>query len=678
MKHIRRARSGSNSTCRSLQPGSGCLSLVIRSIAAICAVAPTCVPVSADPVPAPLFQNGLVVQRQMAVRVWGKADPGERITVEFKGSKTETTADASGKWSLELPAMEADKTAAPLWIRGKSTVRIDDVLVGEVFLAGGQSNMEVPLKEALNPEQEAASAHYPFIREFKVEHDWATAPVDSLRGKWTTVSPQTAPNTGAVGLYFAGELQKRLDVPVGIINNAYSASPAEAWVPVEVLEAKPSLYTNLIRDNRRFTAMGKAEILRTREELGNSFRHKDPGNQGESLGYARRHVDDAGWKALKVPGYLETVYGEVDGAFWLRRTVELPAEYAATNLTLELGAVDDTDITYFNGVQVGATPAEGTNWWETPRVYTIPASLVVTGRNVIAVRCFDEAHAGGLTGPRILLRRDGGSAIDLAGDWQIKDEAILKPLPWPPLYLPLVKIYRVGGFLYNAMLAPLAPCTVRGVIWYQGESNADRSAQYRTLFKDLIGAWRMALRNDDLPFLFVQLAAFGEASDDPNKASNWAALREAQEAALELPHTYMVPAIDIGDARRIHPLNKQEVGRRLGLTALRDIFHDTSVAVSFPAFDTLELKDGKAIVSFKNAEGLKTANGKDITAFAVCGADGKYEWAKATIADAKVILSCEKVPAPVAVRYAWGDNPTVNLVDAHGFPVLPFRTDRSK
>ncbi|MEG1979388.1 MAG: sialate O-acetylesterase, partial [Victivallaceae bacterium] len=344
------------------------------------------------------------------------------------------------------------------------------------------------------------------------------------------------------------------------------------------------------------------------------------------------------------------------------------------DLTLNLGAVDDQDVTYFNGVKVGSTINDHPEYWSTLRSYKVPGDLVKKGDNLIAVRCFDEAHAGGLMGPEMNLRLTEEEKIDLTGEWKSDFEEIRKPLPWPADYLPLVKIYRVGSVLYNAMFNPLKNYSVRGIIWYQGESNADNAKQYQVLFKDLITAWRSELGEEKLPFMFVQLAAYNAPTNNPNAKTAWAELRRAQEMALELPESYMVPTIDIGDQKNIHPQNKQEVGRRLGLLALKNIFGAKDVKISFPSAVKLSLvAPGKVLVTFDGAEQLQTTDGQAPKCFAVANGERKYEWAVAKIvASNKIELSAPTLKDIVWVRYAWSQYPEVNLVNGEKFPALPF------
>lgn len=629
-------------------------------------------------VPFALFRDGLVIPRGKPVPVWGKADPGEQVVVAFKGASVSGKADAQGRWRILLPVFAADATSAVMTIRGATNaVAVADVVVGDVFLAGGQSNMEVPVKEALNPGEEIAAANHPLIREFRVGHDFDFVERDDVRGRWKRVTPETAAETGAVGYYFARRLRETLDIPVGIVNNSYSGSPIQAWVDLEYLRST-NLFAAVTKAFDQMAALGRDGVLRRREELGALITQHTPESFGELLKWHLPAIDDSRWKTCQVPAFLEGVYGEVDGLFWYRKAFDLPAGLAGKPLTFRLGVVDDGDAAYFNGGKIGSTsPDDVPDSWDFKRVYNVPGSLVKAGRNVVAVRCYDSGHAGGLAGPEIRLEAEDGTVVDLAGIWKINWEQMLQPRPWPSDYLPLVKIYHQGAVLYHAMCAPLRGFPFTAILWYQGESDADRPGRYVPLFRHLITRWRADFGDPALPFLYVQLAAFGPPDAEPDEQSPWANLRAAQDAALALPRVFVAPAIDIGDAGRIHPLNKQEVGRRLALTMLQDVYHLEQDVIRYPVFDSAVRDGSKVVLAFRGADGLRTTDGRAPRAFALANAapGAKLVWADAVLDGNRIVLSAPGIGRPARVRYAWSQNPGVNVVNALGFPLLPFRAD---
>ncbi len=644
---------------------------------------------TADIIPDPLFQDNMVFSANRRQAVTGTAAPGEKITVTLPGGTYSGVAGADGRFRVELPPVPVTKKPFDLVISGKNKVVIRNVVAGLVWFAAGQSNMEVTVEEALNPVQEAASADFPLIREFKVRHDFELEPATSLKGKWTVVSPQTALSVGAVSFFFARIIQKELNgIPVGIINNSYSATPIQSWLPLDFLQSDPEAFRRHLRPYvEKFFPMGKQGIIDYREKLGRDLTFGDTENQGEKTNWHTAGFDDAAWKEIMLPDWLECLYGEMDGSFWFRKTFDLPAEYAGKDLEFSPGVIDDYDVTYFNGTVIGSTGEETPDSWDVPRCYRIPGKLVRAGKNTIAVRIFDSAHAGGFPpGGKLILMSGGREILNLNGAWKTAAENMYKPKPWHPDYLPLVKIYRAPGVLYNAMFVPLRGTPADGILWYQGESNAgDR--QYKRMFAEMIRTWRRDLNNENLPFMFVQLAAYSKAETDASRCGSWPQTRADQAAVLtELPETYMAAAIDIGDARRIHPLNKQEVARRLALTALDKIYHVEKFrdAVVYPEFLSAEVRSGKIIVSLKGADGLTTNDGKPPRMFAVAGAPDRktrrlqFHFAEAVIRDGKIELTCPAVEKPAVLRYAWMMNPAVNTVNAKGFPLLPFSVELEK
>ncbi len=645
----------------------------------------TAATLAADVTPDPLFQDNMVFSANKPQAVTGQASPGEKVTVTLPGGTYSAETGSDGRFCVKLPSLPVIKTPFDVIIEGKNKIVIRNAVAGLVWIAGGQSNMEVPVKEALNPEAEAASADHPLIREFKVRHDFELTPAKTLKGQWTAVTPASAPDVGAISFFFARILQKELDgIPIGIINNSYSASPIQAWLPLDYLESDQQSFKGYLQPYvNKFFPMGKAGILKYREEMGKSLQLSDTENKGEKSGWHTPDFNDSEWKNISLPDWLETVYGEKDGSYWFRTTFELPSDAAGKDLEFAPGVIDDYDITYFNGVKIGTTGEETPDSWDVPRCYRISGKLVKAGKNTIAIRVFDSAHAGGFPpGGKMFLMQNGKEILSLNGTWKTTAENMYQPKNWPPDFLPLVKIYRAPGVLYNAMFAPLRGTPADGILWYQGESNAG-DKHYARVFADMIRIWRKDLNNDKLPFMFVQLAAYTNEGKDATKCGSWPKTRADQAKILkELPETYMATALDIGDARRIHPLNKQEVARRLALTALDKIYHVKKYkdAVVYPEFESAEIKDGKIIVTLKGAEGLKTADGQTPRMFAVSGKADRYGrqkfyFAQAEIKDGKIELTCPEVPEPVTLRYGWMMNPSVNTVNGKGFPLLPFSVE---
>lgn len=611
----------------------------------------------------------------------GKSDPAAKITISANGQSFTVTADAEGNF-LFRKKMSVIATPFSLSVSdGKEKIEFKNVLSGIVLLAGGQSNMEVPVKEALNPEAEAAAADYPLIREFKVKHKTAFLPQKTVRGKWTVVTPQTAPEIGAISLYTARVLQKELKgIPVGIINNSFSASPQQAWLPLEkVREIAP----NHVKTYDKFKHMGDEGVAAYREKLAATLVLTDKGDKGSALGWNKADFNDSAWKDITVPAVLESVFGEKDGAFWFRKTIDLPAAYAGKDLLLELGVVDDYDVTFFNGEVIGRTGLETPDTWQVKRYYKVPGKLVKAGKNVIAVRCFDSGHAGGLFDKPVTLQHNEKVIMDLTGLWKTEAETIMEPVKWHPDYLTLVKFYRFASVLYNGMLYPLKGCYADAVLWYQGESNAG-SKDYLPMFRCCIRETR-AIINEKAPFLLVQLAAYRAAEKDPNKCGSWPITRDYQAQVRDMDGVYMIPAIDIGDARNIHPLNKQEAGRRLAASLLQNVYQLESYKgqADYPEIVKAKLSpDGRTIeLTLKNAAGLKTTDGKAPRTFAVSAPAKRvryvmkqdFMWADAKIEGGRITVTVPEklIGSAHTLRYAWMMNPQVNTVNQNGLPLLP-------
>jgi sialate O-acetylesterase len=407
----------------------------------------------------------------------------------------------------------------------------------------------------------------------------------------------------------------------------------------------------------------------------------DPGNKGEAAGFADPARDREGWKKMRLPGLLESAGLDVDGVVWFRREVLIPAAWAGQDLSLSLGAIDDFDTTYFNGERVGATGTETPNSYMAPRRYRVPGRLVRAGANVVAVRVYDRMGGGGFSGGDLSLTPAGGpkqEPLALAGEWDYKPEFVVpgaridfstQPQPPGP------RNHNNPTVLYNAMIAPLTPFHIRGAVWYQGESNAGRAHQYRTLFPAMINDWRRAWRDEGgFPFYFVQLANWRPARPEPSE-SDWAELREAQFLTMRrVPRTGMAVAIDIGDPADIHPRNKLDVGLRLARWARRQTYGQRIVP-SGPLYVSHGVEGERVRVRFEHAAGLKTRDGSAPKGFAVAGADRKFVWAEARIEGDAVVVWSPRVPRPVAVRYAWADSPACNLYNGAGLPASPFRTD---
>lgn len=623
-----------------------------------------------------LFGDHMVLQRDRPVLVWGTAAPGGALRVELAGRERQAHADASGHWQVELPALPAGGPYQ-LEVHGGETLVFRDVLVGEVWLASGQSNMEMPIDgwaKVTNAEAETAAADHPRLRLLRVEHAVAHAPrADLTTAGWQVCTPQSVRAFSAAAYFFGRELERRLGVPVGLVQSTWGGTPIEAWTSRGSL-ARVDDFRDRLAQLAAQEASGDPAAQREtyRRDFAAWIAALPQHDRGGAAAppWSARELETREWKSMALPHAWENAgLPDLDGVVWFRRTVEVPAAWAGQSLTLRLGPIDDADVTWFDGVVVGS---EGKH--DLPRVYRIPVELVTPGRHTIAIRVLDWIGGGGLWGePAALqLALDEQHSIPLAGDWAYRIGLDVRELPPRPLDpddpgRPTV--------LFNGMIAPLVPFGFRGAIWYQGEANAARAEQYRRLFPLLIEDWRRLWGQRHFPFLFVQLANWRAVEPQPGE-SDWAELREAQAMALALPDTAMATAIDLGEADDIHPRNKQEVGRRLALAAFRTAYR-LPVVASGPTLSTTAI-DGDAVrLHFTHAEGgLAARGGGELRGFALAGDDRVFHWAEARIDGASVVVRSARVPRPVAVRYAWATNPDANLGNGAGLPAPPFRTDR--
>ena len=620
-----------------------------------------------------LFTDNMVLQRGTEVSIWGKASPGGKVSVFFNKQKRGTVAGEDSTWLISLKPMAA---GGPFEMRivAKDTITFSNVMVGEVWVCSGQSNMEMPLAgwgEVVDYMREIAEANYPDIRLFQVEHAMSLLPQDDVAAQpWVECSPKTVPLFSAVAYFFGRKLHQELGVPIGLIHTSWGGTPAEAWTSAGFL-AQTADFKPII-ESMMTAASTEAEVKQEYEQRLAAWQKLvdekvSAALQGE-VSWQTAESDDSNWDTMTLPVLWESAgLPNFDGIVWFRKTVELSEAFAGQPCTLSLGPIDDQDITYINGVQIGSTDV-----YNQPREYRVPEGVLKTGANVIAVQVLDTGGGGGIWGAKeqMYLLNAAGEPFALSGDWRYKVGVSLSDVPPRPQspdspHRPTV--------LYNAMLKPLMPFAIRGAIWYQGESNAGRAYQYRTLFPTMINSWRVNWGIGDFPFLFVQLANFRQTAAQPGE-SDWAELREAQAMTLSLPNTGMAVAIDIGDADDIHPKFKQEVGRRLALNALAQVYGQ-DIVYSGPIYKSMSFEGDKIRITFDHVGGGLTAGGKMPEGFAVAGEDKKFVWAEAKIEGNTVLVWSPQVPKPVAVRYAWADNPVCNLYNVEGLPAAPFRTD---
>ncbi len=613
--------------------------------------------------PAELFTDDAVLQRGKEIVVWGTADPGGTVEVELGEAEVQGEVDAQGKWRVTLPAMDAGGPYE-LEIEGAEEIKLENIMVGDVWLASGQSNMEWALQSTVdNFEEEIANADYPDIRLFTVERRTSYTPLDSMTvagGGWVPCSPETAPAFSAVAYFFGRQIHQEEGVAVGLISSNWGGTVAEAWTSEEMLMTMPDFASEV---KQRQQADQEAVSPEVAEQQRIAI--IEAANKKISATDYQPALNLEDGKTMTLPNLWEsadTALQNFDGFVWFQKTINLPGRYAGKALTLHLGAIDDDDITWFNGQRVGETQGYTKN-----RTYELPAEAVKSGENTIIVRVQDNGGGGGIYGPteEMYLEQNGQKlSVDLAGSWQY-DVSQEPPLPASG------GLQNQPATLYNGMIAPLLPYPIKGVIWYQGESNASRAQQYATLFPNMIKDWRTQWKYD-FPFLFVQLANF----ESGGPYDQWPYLREAQNQALKLENTGMAVTIDIGDSVDIHPRNKQDVGDRLARAALAVAYGDASNFTG-PMYESMRVAGDSVIITFKGVDnGLMKLPDEEVMGFTIAEEGKPFVEASATIIGPNEIsVWAAGVSKPVAVRYGWADNPTVNLYSEDGLPVSPFRTD---
>jgi sialate O-acetylesterase len=636
------------------------------------------------------YGDNMVLQRDKQVVITGWSGLGTEITLQLIDLETgralleaTTIADEDGNWEIRLPAQPAGGPYEILVSGGGGRERLENVLFGDVWVASGQSNMRWTVANSMNAAEEIAAADLPEIRLFDVTESSREHPQAAVFGEWRVAEPQNVGQFSAAAFYFARELHRRTGIPQGIVSTNVGGTPVESWMPRNTLREIPgtaarlSEYLKTVASDDHATRV--AEYERALEEWNANAYPRDPGNEGVGRGYTAPDFDDSYWPTMTLPGMWEQGLNlPIDGAVWFRKRVDIPEEWVGKNLRLTLGAIDDFDTTYVDGLTIGMTGPETERFWAVQRDYTIPSAIVNDDELVLAVRVFDRYGGGGFSGaPKDLaITGPDGERIELAGEWRAQLEQEVTPMSQETLAARPRRPIGPGdtwapGGLYNGMVDALTDLNVAGFLWYQGESNAGYPTLYGRTFPALIKSWRQAWNDSSLPFYFVQLANF----DTP---FNWGWIRESQEKALQLPHTGMVTTIDIGDSRDIHPRNKQEVGRRLALHALAD-YYGRDVRAEGPRPFDIEFVGGLARIYF--AEELKVTEIGG-AGFEVAGPDGQFVPATSTRvfhgqdpAALYLEVEAEGVSDVRHVRYAWQSDPKAVLIDLEGLPVPPFRTD---
>jgi sialate O-acetylesterase len=617
------------------------------------------------PFVSPMFGDNMVLQRGKPNTIWGWAKPGQEVRVEIAGHTARTVTDADGRWQVRIQPPEPGGPYK-LKIEGAETVEFHEVLVGDVWLCGGQSNMELGLARTRNGADEIRAANHPEIRLFKVQTHIAYSPSQVLHGRWRVCSPDSVAADGgfsAVAYFFARRVQEDIHVPIGLVDDCLGGTPAEAWTSPETLRWFKEFQAPLAEMDRLRAKGGP--------EYGNYIMHwyddYDLGSKGK---WEAVDFDDSSWRTVQIlGGFQELGVPDAPAVCWFRKEITLPDPLPGGKATIKLGVVERMDTTYVNGQWVGASA-----WVENPRAYDLKAGILKPGTNLVAVRVFKTKPDGGF-----MTKADGlqvvlgdGTVIPLAGEW--KGQISVDARPPHPLPMGFENWPVIPSVLYLGMLEPVAPLAITGAIWYQGEANADRAYQYRTLLPAMIGDWRKLFGQGDFPFYIVSLPAFMQHQDEPVESA-WAELREAQAlTARNVPNSGLAVTIDTGEPDNIHPKDKEIVGERLALVALAKQYGE-KIPCEGPTFRSVGHQRGALELHFDHTDGGLVVKGDQPGEFAIAGKDHKWYRADASIKGDTIVVSSPMVPEPEAARYAWQSFPVANLYNGAGLPMAPFRTD---
>ena len=625
-----------------------------------------------------LVSDGMILQRGIPINIWGWAKSGESITVNFNNKIAKTIATNDGKWQLKLPAMLAGGPYQ-MEIKASNRIILKNILLGDVWVCSGQSNMELPMLR-VKPKYETviAQSENSNIRQFDVKRrfDFANKKEDFDYGEWIAANPDDVLNFTAVGYFFAKNLYQKYKVPIGLIKVAVGGSPAEAWIS-ELGLKNFSTYQKLVnrfKDSTVVDSISQAD----NKKVSDWNRNINQNDLGIANKWFNSDFYSSDWKSMKIPGYWDEqgIFkneklsvninpNNINGVFWFRNEIEISSTMVGKPALLILGTIVDSDKVYVNGVEIGST-----SYQYPPRRYNVPAGLLKEGKNNIIIRVVSNSGLGGFTKGKDYALYIDAQSINLEGNWKAKLSYASKPMPGG-----FISFQNQPSGLFNGMINPLLNYGIKGVIWYQGESNTGKAQEYTQLFKDLIVDWRSNWNQKNLPFLYVQLPNFMSPKPQPSE-SNWAQLREAQLNTLSLPNTGMAIAIDAGEYNDIHPLDKQTIGNRLSLVSQKVVYGEKNIVYSGPLYNSYQLNENQVILNFNSIGTGLTAKNGELKGFAIAGVDGKFIWAKAKIENNSVVVWSDEIDKPTAIRYAWADNPnTANLYNKEGLPASPFKVE---
>jgi sialate O-acetylesterase len=624
-----------------------------------------------------ILSSNMVIQRDTNTKIWGTANAREEVSVTFRGETAKTKADKNGAWHVSVAT---GKAGGPfeIIIEGNNTIKLENILVGDVWVCSGQSNMEWPLIQTNRGFEEVANANYPNIRLFKVEKNAAPEPVSETHpANWKVCSPQSVEEFSAVGFHFGKNIHLETGVPVGLISSNWCGTIIETWMSEEMAKTDPIM-------DEWLSGLKDFDLEKMAKEQKRIFKaYHEELEKAQKPDYAHQYIttgfDDSGWDEFEQPMVWESYpgYENFDGVVWFRKTFEIPAGFNTENATISLARIDDTDITWLNEKRIGETY----NQYNLLRKYEVPASTLKKGTNHLSIRVEDYSGGGGFHGaPSDMYISDGTNIVKLAGNWKIEKDAT--PVPKNPTTAEASALNpnQFPTLLFNGMINPILNFAVKGAIWYQGESNAnavEQAKRYDKQMRMLITDWRENWGNPELSFYMVQLANFKAETTTPQNEV-WPYLREAQAAVAKDQGVEMACIIDIGDADDIHPRNKTDVGYRLALNALK-LDYGKNIVHNGPRYSGSIIEGNKAVIQFDTMGSDLTTSNKYgyVNGFAVAGPDKVFYYAKASLkSNTEIVVESSEVEKIESVRFLWADNPgEINLYNSTGLPAEPFRTD---
>jgi len=622
-----------------------------------------------------LIRDSMVLQREARIKLWGWANAGEKLSIRFNGKKLKATADNQGKWLAYLPPMKAGGPYT-MTIDASNHIVVHDILIGDVWLCSGQSNMvHQMILHRDEYEKDIETANYPQIRQFWIPTltDLQKPKDDLPTGYWKSANPDDVLQFSVVAYFFGRVIHEKYHVPIGLINSSVGGPPVESWTSEEGLKQFPSVVSIIEKNKDTAYINGTNRVA----FLSNANRPKpqDKGLMGPAPWYDTAYVPK-GWQNINIPGYWEDQgIRDLNGIVWYRREIDVPAAMTKAPANIRMGRIVDADVFYVNGKIVG-----NTTYQYPQRRYQVPAGVLHAGKNLLVIKVTNTAAKGGFVPDKPYYLSANGDTIDLKGEWQYKVGDVFQR---QQNEVPGIALDYQPAALYNAMIAPLTNYAIRGVLWYQGEGNTGRPAEYQERLTAMIDDWRNRWQLGNFPFLFVQLPNFGDMQYLPSESA-WARLRDEQLKTLSVPNTAMAVTIDLGHWNELHPGRKKEIGERLALAAMKVSYGEKNIVSSGPLYQSTKIEGNKIIIDFSDmGSGLITNDGEEPCEFAIAGADKKFVWAKAKIVHGTpsgegdhVIVWNENVPDPLYVRYAWADCPVnPNLYNKEGLPASPFRTD---